>query len=312
MPSLQARLIRAFSRRAIRREGLDEDRLVRHLRRVFNNPPPIALKPRGVRFTRLDCAGFTGERCTLAGHEPQQTVLYLHGGAYIAGTTRTYHPLAAQLARGLKAEVFLAEYPFAPEQRFPAAVDRCVEAYRFLLDEGKSPADISIAGDSAGGGLTLALLLALHDQGLPMPRCAVLISPGGSCFPSSYVATNSDRDVMLSADMIEKVINVYVGDGDRNHRYASPALADLTGLPPLMITVERTEVLYGDALDIRWRAEEAGVPVSWLEREGLCHVWPVFTPLLPEAREDVAAMIQFINDCATRVVASARTEASLA
>ena len=225
-------------------------------------------------------------------------MLYIHGGAYIAGTTRTYHGLAGRLAKHLNASVYLAQYPFAPEHPFPAAVETMIEAYQFLLREGHEPDNLVVAGDSAGGGLSLALLLALKDRNLPMPAGAVLFSPGGSCTPSSYVYSNSDSDVMLSADMIERVIENYVQDpAQYEHRYASPAHADLQGLPPLLITAERSEVLYGDALDIRWRAEEADIPVTWIEREGLFHVWPVMVPFLPEARQDLKQVISFIRHC---------------
>lgn len=299
MPSLQARLIRTFSRRIIRREGLDKDQLVRHLRRVFNRPPPINFLPRGCAITRINSRTFNGEcisRRYSKGEGP--VVLYVHGGAYIAGTTRTYHGLAGRLAKYLDARVFLVEYPFAPEHPFPSAVETVIEAYRFLLDEGHDPGNVVVSGDSAGGGLSLALMLALHDRGLPMPAGAALFSPGGNCTPGSYVYGNSDSDVMLSADMIERVIEVYVQDpAQYQHRYASPAHADLTGLPPLLLTAERSECLYGDALDIRWRAEEAGIPVTWIEREGLFHVWPIMVPFLPEARQDLKQVVAFIRQC---------------
>lgn len=315
MPSLQARVVRAFSRRVIRREGLSQEQLVRHLRRVFNQPPPLSLMPRGCRVTQIDVDGFTGEAVRHKDAAQGPAILYLHGGAYIAGTTRSYHALAGHLARALGATVFLARYPFAPEHPFPAAVNRCIDAYRFLLDEGHSPDNLVVAGDSAGGGLSLALMLALKDKGLPLPAGAVLLSPGGNCVPSSYVYSNSDSDVMLSADMIEKVIDVYASAEFHVHRYASPAQADLSGLPPLMITAERSECLYGDALDIRWRAEEAGIPVTWLEREGLFHVWPIMVPFLPEARQDLRQILSFIRHCVNShqgIAPSDKVETSLA
>lgn len=298
MPSLQARLIRAFSRRVIRREGLNEEQLVRHLRRVFNRPPPMALGARKAKFTRINCEAFQGERVSADRTGDGPVVLYIHGGAYIAGITKTYHGLAAQLAGKLRGTVYLVRYPFAPEHPYPSAVEHVVRAYQHLLDEGHSADNLVLAGDSAGGGLSMALMLSLRDQGRPMPAGAVLFSPGGNSVPGSYVYSNSASDVMLSADMIEKVVDVYIPDpARRSERYASPAQADLEGLPPLMITVERSECLYGDALDIRWRAEEANIPVTWIEREGLFHVWPVMVPFLPEARQDIKQVLSFIRHC---------------
>ena len=315
MPSLQARLIRTFSRRVIRREGLDGPQLVRHLRRVFNRPPPISFLPRGTAVSQINRSGFCGEHIARRrGRQQGPVILYVHGGAYIAGTTRTYHGLAGRLAKYLDAQVYLVQYPFAPENPFPSAVEKVIEAYQFLLGEGHAPENLVVAGDSAGGGLSLALMLALKDRGLPLPAGAALFSPGGSCTLGSYVYSNSDSDVMLSADMIQRVVEVYVQDPSQyEHRYASPAHADLSGLPPLLITAERSECLYGDALDIRWRAEEAGIELTWIEREGLFHVWPIMVPFLPEARQDLKQVVAFIRQCVGDAVSSADAgEAGLA
>ncbi|EKF75978.1 lipase/esterase [Alcanivorax hongdengensis A-11-3] len=293
--SIQARIIKAVTRRTIKRDGLNQEQLVRHLRKVFNNTPSITLLPRGVKLEKIKVPAFQGERLSV--RDPRVTVLYLHGGAYIGGVTRTYHNLAGRLARQLHGEVYLATYPFAPEHPFPAAVNRALEAYEYLLSLGKSPQDIVIAGDSAGGGLTLATLLHLRDKQLPQPRCAVTFSPGSSCFPDDKVLAALDpSDAMLSADIIRTVIDIYVPDPqDRQHPYASPGLADYTGICPLMITASTDEVLYADAKLVRKSAEKAGVKVEWLERGGVFHVWPIMVPFLPEARKDVKRVVDFIQ-----------------
>ena len=293
--SLQARIIKAITRRQIKRSGLDEQQLVRHLRRVFNGTPPLSLIPRGIKIRRLSTDLFEGDH--VFADDPQVTVLYVHGGAYIGGVTRTYHNLAARLAKKLHGEVYLVQYPFAPEHPFPAAVNRVLEAYRFLLAEGKKPENIVIAGDSAGGGLTLATLLHIRDQGLPHPRCAVTLSPGSSCFPVEEEIQAQDKsDAMLSADIIRTVIDIYVPNPeDRKHPYASPALGDYTGLPPIMILVSNEEVLYGDACRVRDAAQKAGVEVEWFERKGVFHVWPIMVPLLPEANKDLKKIVAFIQ-----------------
>ena len=294
MPSLTARLIKAFSRRMIRRENLEQDDLIRHLRKTFNHTPGLTLLPRGIRLRTLETPGFSGDLVTA--ERPGMTVLYIHGGAYIAGVTRTYHNLAGRLARDLNAAVYLVRYPFAPESPFPGAVNRCIEAYEWLLADGHAPDDIAIGGDSAGGGLTLALLLAIRDRGLPRPRCGFTFSPAGDghCRGPSIDA-NNPSDCMLSASMVRTVADIYMGDADRNNPYASPCLGDYTGLPPLMITAATDECLYSDAEAIRARAEAAGVPVTWVAREGLFHVWPILLPWLPEAREDVRKVVDFIR-----------------
>lgn len=294
MPSLTARLIKRVSYSMVRREDLPPEALIKHLRKTFNHTPGLTLLPRGVRLRTIETGGFSGDLVTVA--KPTMAVLYIHGGAYIAGVTRTYHNLAGRLAKDLDAEVYLPRYPFAPEYPFPAGVNRCIEAYEWLLAEGRKAEDIVIAGDSAGGGLTLALLLAIRDRNLPRPRCAVTFSPAadGHCRGPSVDANNAS-DCMLSASLVRTVSDIYMSPTDRDNPYASPSLGDYTGLPPLLITVSTEECLYSDAEAVRAKAEAVGVPVTWIARDGLFHVWPIILPWLPEAREDVRKVVQFIR-----------------
>ena len=293
--SIQASLIKAVTRRTIKRNGLNQEQLVRHLRKVFNNSPSLTLLPFGIKLSQVNQPGFEGDRLSV--RDPQMTVLYIHGGAYIGGVTKTYYNMAARLAKQLNGEVYLATYPFAPEHPFPAAANRMLEAYEYLLNLGKRPQDIVIAGDSAGGGLTLATLLQARDKGLPQPRCAVTFSPGSNCFPDDRVLDALDpSDAMLSADIIRTVIELYVPDVEqRTSPYASPCLGDYSGICPLMITVSTDEVLYPDAKRVRQAAEQSGVPVEWVERSGLFHVWPIMAPFLPEARQDLKKVSAFIR-----------------
>ncbi|MFN3714293.1 MAG: alpha/beta hydrolase fold domain-containing protein [Alcanivoracaceae bacterium] len=295
MPSVTARLIKVFARRTIKRNGLSNEQLVHHLRRHFNHTPVVPLLPKGVRLRRLHTRSFDGDLVSTA--QPSMAVLYIHGGAYIAGVTRTYHNLAGRLASSLNAAVYLPIYPFAPEQPFPQAINRVLEAYQFLLSEGHAANNIVISGDSAGGGLSLALLLAIRDRGLPTPSCGVLFSPGTDArTQGSSVSDNDEIDCMLSADMVRKVARIYVPDeADRFHPYASPCLGDYRGLPPLFITVASDEVLYSDAVAAREQANKAGIQVEWIEREGLFHVWPIMVPFLKEARDDIGRAIIFIQ-----------------
>lgn len=292
--SIQARIIKAFTRRTIKRNGLDQAQLVRHFRRAVNTPV-ITLLPRGIKIAEIEHDGFKGDHVTSGGENV--TVLYIHGGAYLGGLTQTYHNLAGRLAKKLNGEVFLVKYPFAPEHPFPAACNCVLEAYEYLLARGKNPENIVISGDSAGGGLTLATLLHIRDKGLPLPRCAVTFSPGSTCFPDEAELRALDKsDAMLSADMIRTVIDIYVpNEDDRTNPYASPALGDYSGLPPLMILTSNEEVLYGDAVRVRVAAEKAGVKVEWIERKGVFHVWPIMVPILPEANQDLKKVISFIQ-----------------
>jgi len=292
--SIQAHIVKAFTRRTIRRHGLDEQQLVRHLRRAFR-APTLTILPRGVTISEINHPSFKGDHVSVA--NPEMTILYIHGGAYIGGQTKTYYNLTGRLARRLNAEAYLVKYPFAPEHPYPAAVNCVLEAYEYLLDQGKDPHKIVISGDSAGGGLTLALLLAIRDRKLPQPRCAVALSPGSNCFPDNEELNALDRtETMLSADIVRTVIDIYVPDvSRRSEPYASPALGDYTGVCPVMILVSNEEVLYGDAVRARSALEKAGVKVEWFERKGVFHVWPIMVPLLPEARKDLKKIVRFIQ-----------------
>ncbi|GAA3917310.1 alpha/beta hydrolase [Litoribacillus peritrichatus] len=293
--SIRSNVFQAISRRAIKRNGLNQEQTVKHLRRVFNNTPTLPLIPRGVKIRQIALPEFKGDRVSVK--SPSMTILYFHGGAFVSGATRTYHNFAARLAKTLNAEVFLATYPFAPEFPFPAASNRCLEAYHYLLKLGKSPKDIVIAGDSAGGGLTLTCLLQLRDKKLPLPRCAVALSPGTVAIPDDQrLQTSCHKDAMLSADLVKQIINIYLPNKeDRSHPYASPGLANFHGLPPIMITASQDEILYHDAQTAKQKALSAGVEVEWLERSGVGHVWPVLVPYLPEANQDFKKIVAFIQ-----------------
>ncbi|MES2919687.1 MAG: alpha/beta hydrolase [Pseudomonadota bacterium] len=295
MPSLIAHSMKLFSRTYIRLHPKDADSLVAHLRRSMNHSPIPVMLPKGVSVEPWAEGALRGDRLRVA--QPEKVILYLHGGGYVCGRTKTYFNFCSRLARELNAEVLLPAYRLAPEHPFPAAIDDAVAAYEHLLQQGWRPDQITIAGDSAGGGLTLGALLCLRDNGRPMPRCAVLISPFTDVRAlAASVRGNDATDYMLGAAMLEVGRNVYAQTPlDAVHPYASPALGDFTGLPPLFITVCDHECLRDDAYAVEAKALAAGVPVTLLSRPDLFHVWPIFAPLLPEAREDLPRMANFIR-----------------
>lgn len=297
MPSLAARALKLYASRTVRTtKSLPKAALVQHLRRTMDHPPPLPfVMPPMVRLTRFRDGRVEGD--WLQVKSAKRAVLYLHGGGYVAGVTKTYHPLCSRLASELTADVFLPEYRLAPEHPFPAALDDAVAAYDRLLDHGWRAEHIIIAGDSAGGGLTLATLLRLRDEGKPLPACAIVMSPFADVTATApSVQANDDSDALLSAAMLVSGRNIYVPDPAREREpWASPAFGDYTGLPPLMVLVEETECLRDDAYTVADRARAAGVPVDFVSRRGLLHVWPIFWPLLPEAREDVARMVAFVR-----------------
>ncbi len=294
MPSLIARIIKFGARHSIKHIPASPESLVKHLRIHMNQSPPTFMA-RGVTAERFTENGLRFDRLCVA--TPTQVILYLHGGGYVCGKTRTYHNFCSRLARALDAEVWLPDYRLAPEHPFPAAIDDAVAAYHLLLARGWRPAQITIAGDSAGGGLTLGTLLALRDAGTPLPKCAVVLSPVADVrFLHPSIRGNDATDWMLGSAMLEMGRPLYTrSPADAVNPYASPALGDFTGLPPIFITVCEQECLRDDAYAVQAAAQRAGVQATLLSRPDVLHVWPIFVPLMPEAREDLKRIVNFIR-----------------
>lgn len=294
MPSLITRAIKAGARLTIKHNPRTQAGLVRHLRLTMGNPPFPPLLPRGVRVEKQAGDGVQGD--WLRVKNAQEVILYLHGGGYVCGTPRTYHNFCSRIAVRIGADVFLPVYRLAPEHPFPAAVDDAVAAYEYLLAQGWQPRQISLMGDSAGGGLTLGTLLALRDAGRPMPKCAVVLSPYADLTLEAASRRLNDRsDAMLSLRMMEVGQRAYVQDENYRHPYASPVFGDFSGLPRLMITVCEEEILRDDAYRVAENARAAGIEVAMLSRPDTLHVWPIFVPLMPEAREDLPKIARFIQ-----------------
>lgn len=225
------------------------------------------------------------------------TVLYLHGGGYVMGSCNTHRALGGAISRAAGAAVLLPEYRLAPEAAFPAAVDDAVACYRWLLARGHEPAHLAIAGDSAGGGLTAATLIALRKESLPMPAAAVCISPWSdlTCNAGSY-RTRAAADPMITPQDIAEMAAHYLQGADPESPLASPNFADLRELPPLLIHVGRDEILLDDALQLHERATAAGVASTLEVWDDMIHVWHAFHPLLAEGRDGVARVGAFLRE----------------
>lgn len=237
-----------------------------------------------------------GEWLQLTG-DPQQIVYYLHGGGYVSCSPETHRPFTSALSRAANARVFALDYRLAPEHRFPAAVEDAVAGYRWLLDQGADPREIVIGGDSAGGGLTLATLVALRDAGAQLPRAAFVISPWTdlSCAGRS-LDTNNECDPMFYGEGVRWMAPVYVGDASPCDPLASPIYADLSKLPPLLIHVSDTEVLLDDSTRLAERAKQCGVNVDLRVWNDLPHAWPILVAFkLPESFQALGEIVEFIQ-----------------
>jgi monoterpene epsilon-lactone hydrolase len=224
-------------------------------------------------------------------------VLYLHGGGYVIGSPRSHRHLAAAIATSSGASALLLDYRRAPEHPFPAAVDDAVAAYRWLLEVARvDPKSIAIAGDSAGGGLTVALLLALRDAGAPLPAAGICISPWVdlTCSLASYV-TKAAVDPVVQPPLVAVMAKAYLGREDPRAPLASPLHAELRGLPPLLIQVGSEEVLLEDARELAARAKGAGVDVTLEVWDRMIHVWHWFLPMLDEAQAAIDRIGVFVS-----------------
>ena len=221
-------------------------------------------------------------------------VLYLHGGAFIAETPMFHGALLARICRESRCRGLMPSYRLAPEHRYPAALDDCMAAYRWLLAQGHEAGRIVVAGDSAGGNLTLALLLRLRDEGLPLPAGAVALSPVTDLtFSGESIQRNDGVDDMFSADGMDGLVPVYLADRAlRTHPHVSPVFGDFAGLPPLLVIVGSTELLLDDSVRVAQRWPQATLLV-W---DGMPHVFVGFD-FLPEAREATSRIGRFVRDC---------------
>jgi monoterpene epsilon-lactone hydrolase len=224
-------------------------------------------------------------------------LLYLHGGGYCIGSINTYRGMVSHIAVAAKTKALLIDYRLAPENPFPAAVEDSTAAYEWLLSQGVVSSDIIIAGDSAGGGLTVSTLISLKEKGIPLPAAAVLISPwvdlaitGGS------VISKADIDPMVTKEGLIEMAEAYMGDTDRLTPLASPLYAELKGLPPMLIHVGTSEILLDDATRLADFARKAGVEVILNEADGMCHIWHYFTVMLPEALQAIKEIAVFMRE----------------
>ena len=220
-------------------------------------------------------------------------VLYLHGGAFIAETPMFHGAMLGRICRESRCRGLMPSYRLAPEHRYPAALDDCMAAYRWLLAQGHEAGRIVVAGDSAGGNLTLALLLRLRDEGLPLPAGAVALSPVTDLtFSGESIQRNDGVDDMFSADGMDGLVPVYLADRAlRTHPHVSPVFGDFAGLPPLLVIVGSTELLLDDSVRVAQRWPQATLLV-W---DGMPHVFVGFD-FLPEAREATQRIGRFVRE----------------
>ncbi len=245
---------------------------------------------------KVDAAGVPAEWVVAPGAAANRVLLYLHGGGYVIGSVHTHRDLAGRLSRAAAARVLVIDYRLAPEHPYPAAVEDATAAYRWLLRNGATPARMVIAGDSAGGGLTVATLVALRDAGDPLPAAGVCLSPWVDLEGiGTSITTKAGVDPIVQKPGLLWFASLYLGGADPRTPLAAPLYADLHDLPPLLIHVGTAETLLDDATRLAERAKAAGVNVTLEAWEDMIHVWHLFAAMLPEGQQAVECVGAYVR-----------------
>jgi len=248
------------------------------------------------RCEPVDAGGVPAEWVAAPGIDAERAVLYLHGGGYAIGSLNTHRRLAYDISAASAAKVLLIDYRLAPEHPFPAAIDDAAAAWRWLLQQGFAANRLAIAGDSAGGGLTIATLVNLRDKKLGLPACAVAISPWVDLEGlGNSLTTRSAQDPMVQKDGLLWMAKMYLNGKDAKTPLAAPLHADLKGLPPTLVQVGTAETLLDDAIRIAEKMHAAGVDARLAIWPNQLHVFPLFAPILSEGRDGCIEIGNFIR-----------------
>jgi acetyl esterase/lipase len=277
-------------RDALRANAADPDSSPQELRARMDANSACMYVPPEVTVEPTTVGGIAAERLTPPG-PGAGTVLYLHGGGYCTGSLLSVRGLGAGIASASKAVVIDLDYRLAPEHPCPAGIEDVLVAYDALLADGVDPARLAIGGDSAGGGLTMAALVAIRDSGRPLPSAGFGISPWLDMeLTGPSIDANAHLDPMVSRKQIERMADWYAADLPRDDPRLSPVRADLAGLPPLLLHVGSAEALLDDSLRFAAVARAAGVDVTCEQWPDMIHVWHMFAPRLPAASDALDAI----------------------
>lgn len=291
MPSIQAQVMNRIATFALKGFKGSGAGFVRRFRMVTAASNLLAPVPKGLKHIKGGLGGVPGE--WLIPVNPKGALLYIHGGAFVAGHPPMYRPFCGALANALGFRVFMVDYRLAPENPFPVPLEDCVATFEAMVADTPAGEPIFVAGDSAGGNLSLAVLQHAVKNKLPA-HGGLLISPATDMrrlAPS--IQGNDKTDSMLSAHILEHAANLYLCGHDPADERASPLLGNLKGLPPLMLTASESECLLDDSVLLRDAIEKIGGSVNLLTRPGMPHIWPTMNLAVPEAKEDLLKIIRF-------------------
>ncbi|HVA68246.1 MAG TPA: alpha/beta hydrolase [Candidatus Binataceae bacterium] len=279
----------------LKAQPIDPDASIEKTRAGFEQMTVMLPVEADVKCEPVSAGGVKAEWVAAPGADAGRAILYLHGGGYVIGSINTHRAMAGRISRAAKARVLLIDYRLAPEHPFPAAVEDSVAAYRYLLAQGIRPGRLAIAGDSAGGGLTIAALVAIKEAKLPMPAAGVGLSPWVDLEGiGASMTSKAKADPMVQKDGLLKMAAAYLNGKDPRSPLAAPLYADLSGLPPLLIQVGTAETLLDDSTRLAERARKSGVNVTLEPWEDMVHVWQVFAPMLDEGQQAIDKIGAFV------------------
>ena len=269
-------------------------RTVEDLREMTRQALAAQPDPEEVEVETVQLAGRPAERTHVGGLHPERFLVYAHGGGYLCGSSSLQRLFLAEIAKRTNSDVFAVDYRLAPEHPYPAAIDDVASAYiaAKAMAGGRS---VAIGGDSAGGGLALGTVLRLRSQGVELPSAAFAISPWADLtLTSETLVSLGDRDIMVRLVDLQVMRANYLGSADPEIAEVSPALADLSGICPLLVQVGSEELLLGDAQRLVERARACGVEAQLEVADGMFHTWPVLAPALPESEIAIKSLTDFL------------------
>jgi epsilon-lactone hydrolase len=256
----------------------------------------ISLIAEDIGLEPIDANGVAAEWSLAPGSDPSKVLLFFHGGGYCSGSIVSHRGMVTEAGRAAQARTLAVGYRLAPEHPFPAAIEDARSAYRFLLDQGVAPSKIAIGGDSAGGGLTLALMTSVRDAREPLPACAWLVSPWVDLrMTGASLAEKAAIDPLISKPYLEELASAYLAGADPANPLVSPLNADLAGLPPLLVQAGSAETLLDDAVRIARRAGAADVRVNLEIWPHMIHAWHLWAAQLEAGRRAIASAGAFIR-----------------
>ena len=295
--SVRARLMRFLLRHTVKKQFEDFDDVPAFRERMMNSARLTPKVPDTVSVTPATISGVPCEWIEVENTDQDRVLMYLHGGGYVFGNLDSHRDIGWRLAEASGMRVLMVDYRLAPEHPFPAALEDATECYRWLMEEGIAPSRVAIGGDSAGGGLAVALLINLRNLGIPLAAACILLSPWTDLsMGGDSIAANATADPMLSGPILEKMANYYLGRRDRKAPLASPLFGDLAGLPPMMIQVGSLEVLRSDAERLAGKIRDAGGEASLEVWSGMFHVFQVFAARVPEGKKAILQLGEFLSN----------------